>query len=129
MEMEKNEPTNWLERMVTVIAGILVLFTFVFLIYQWISEETTPPNIVVNLGEVVQKDQGYSVPVSVNNLGTQTAKDIVIEIVSKEVDSEEKGQISFQYLPGKSSVRGWVTFTKNPSRSSLKTQVLGYSTP
>ncbi len=129
MEKEEKKTTNWLERIVTVISTILVLFTFTILIYQWMSEEPTPPNIEVSLGEVTQKDQGYSVPVSVKNLGSQTAKNIVIEIVSQEDGTDEKGQISFQYIPGKSTVRGWVSFTKEPTVSSLKSQVLGYTAP
>lgn len=126
---KKKETKNWLEWTVTGIASILVLFTFTFLIYELIYEEQTPPDIQISLGDVSQKDQGYSIPVSVKNNGSRTAKDIVVEITSEENGLLEKGQINFQYLPGKSSVHGWVNFTERPTPRNLKTQVLGYSTP
>lgn len=126
MKKKEKQSTNWLERVVTIISTILVLFTFAYLIYHWISDEQTVPNIEVSLGEVKQVDTGYSVAVTAENHGSQTAKNIVIEIVSQE---DEKGQISFQYIPGKSKLRGWVTFTKKPNISNLKAQVLGYAAP
>ncbi|QAA80263.1 hypothetical protein EI546_00280 [Aequorivita sp. H23M31] len=126
---DKSENTNWLERIVTVIAGILVLFTFGFLIYQIIYRENTPPDLVISLGEITQKQQGYSIPVSVKNNGTQTAENINIEISSGEGDNQETGQLSFQYIPGKSSNKAWVNFTKKPDPNKIKTHVSGYSTP
>ncbi len=126
---KKDNSRNWLEHVVTGVAALLVLCTLGFLIFKSISQEQTPPDIQVFIGDVVPKDQGYAVPVKVKNKGTQTAKDITIEIVSGEGESEEKGEISFQYLPGKSSVRGWVIFSNKPNGSSMTTHVLGYATP
>ncbi len=125
----KEETKNWLELVITGFAAILVIFTFAFLIYELIYEKQTPPDISVTLGEILKKDEGYSVPVSVKNNGSQTAKGIVIEITSEENGTQEKGQITFDYLPGQSSVRGWVTFTIRPASSTLKSQVLGYAIP
>ncbi|WP_034259160.1 hypothetical protein [Aequorivita capsosiphonis] len=120
---------NWLEWAISILSGILVCFTLGFLAYQLIFEEQTPPNIRVVLGEVSQKDEAFAVPLEAFNKGTETAENVVIEVVLDEESDKEKGQITFEYLPGKSSVTGWVIFTKKPLSKRLKAHVIGYSTP
>lgn len=83
----------------------------------------------MSLGEVIEKDGGYSLRVSVKNQGTETAENIVIEIYSNAKNSVERGQVRFQYLPGKSTVKGWVSFSEKPETNLLKSKVLGYVTP
>ncbi len=125
----KDTSKNWLEWLVTIISGILVLATFAFLTFQLIKNEQSPPNLSVSLGEVIEKDGGYSLRVSVKNQGTETAENIVIEIYSNAKNSVERGQVRFQYLPGKSTVKGWVSFSEKPETNLLKSKVLGYVTP
>lgn len=128
--MKKNtEQKNWLEWSVTVISGILVAFTIGFLIYQIIYEEQTPPDIVVVLGEVQFKDGGYALPIHTYNNGTQTAENVIIQIKMKHPESEEISEITFAYLPRKSSANGWVSFSKEPHPEFLSTRVVGYSIP
>lgn len=128
MEQNKNEK-NWLEWSVTIISGILVVFTLGFLAYQLIYEEQTPPSINIVLGEVSQKDGAFSVPIEALNKGTKTAENVVIEVMIEGDPEKEKAQITFAFLPGKSSAKGWVIFTKRPEPKSLKTHVIGYGTP
>lgn len=123
------EDKNWLEWLITIISGILVLFTIGFLITQIIWNDNTPPEIVVTLSEGEIRADYYAIPITAKNLGTQTAQNVRIEIVQAEMQTQEKGFIVFDYLPGKSSVKGWVNFTKKPDFDSLKPHVLGYGTP
>ena len=128
--MKKNkEEKNWLEWLATIVSAILVFFTFGFLVYQLIFVENTPANIEVVLGEVIQKDNGYAVAITAKNKGSETAENVIIEIVLQSVESEEKAQITFTYLPGKSSGNGWVIFTLKPKDGELKSHVLGYEIP
>lgn len=128
--MGKNkERKNWLEWLITIISGILVFFTVGFLVYQLIYEEQTPPDIAIVLGEMSQKDDAFAIPIQASNNGTETAENVVIEIISQNDLEEEMAQITFAFLPGKSSANGWITFTKKPDVSSLKTHVVGYTTP
>lgn len=126
---KKIEKKNWLEWLITIISAILVFFTLGFLVYQMIFQERTPPNITVVLGEISQKDQAFAIPIQANNEGTETAENVIIEIVSENGQEEEKAEITFSFLPGNSSAKGWITFTKRPNISSLKTHVVGYTTP
>src|SRR5690606_3260823 len=108
MEENKNskENKNWLEWGVTLISGVLVLFTLGFLVYQMIYEKPTPPDIAVVLGSVSEKDGGYAVPIEVRNKGTQTAENVVIEISHDDGFQEEISEITFAYLPRQSSANG-----------------------
>lgn len=126
---KKKENKNWLEWLITIISGILVFFTLGFLVYQLIFEEQTPPNIVIVLGEISEKDGAFAIPIEANNKGTKTAENVVIEIISENGIAEEKAEIIFSYLPGKSAANGWVTFSKKREISSLKSHVVGYTTP
>ncbi|SRX55517.1 hypothetical protein [Aequorivita sp. CIP111184] len=126
---KKKEKKNWLEWLITIISGILVFFTLGFLIYQLIYEERTQPDIGIVLGEIVQKDDAYAVPIKATNKGTATAENVVVEIISENGENQEKAEITFSFLPGKSSADGWITFNKNPRVGSLKTHVVGYTTP
>lgn len=120
---------NWLEWSVTIISGLLVAFTLGFLIYQMIYEEKTPPDIQITLGQVVEKDGGYAIPVSAYNNGTETAENVVLEVVFAHESLNEISQITFQYLPRKSEVKGWVAFSKEPHADDLKSRIVGYNVP
>ena len=128
--MEENKKAkNWLEWLITIISGILVCFTLGFLVYQMIYQEETPPNISIILGEVSQQDGAFAIPIKATNKGTKTAENVMIEVVLQDEIEPEKAEITFAFLPGNSSVKGWVIFTKTPESNNLKTRVKGYGTP
>ena len=126
---DNKEEKNGLEWTITIISGIIVVFTLGFLVYQMIYEEQTPPDIVVVLGGVSQKDGAFAIPIKATNKGTETAENVLIEIILKDGVIEEKSEINFAYLPRKSSVNGWVIFSKKPESKNLQTRVIGYSIP
>lgn len=128
--MKKNtEQKNWLEWTITVISGLIVAFVFGFLIYQIIYEEQKPPDIEVVLGSVTQKDGAFSVPITASNKGSETAENVVVEVTFKKDSIEERSEITFQYLPRNSSVKGWISFLSHPEPHQLKSRIMGYSTP
>lgn len=128
--MEKQrESKNWLEWTVTIFSVILVLFTFTFLVYQAIYQEQTPPDIQVELGNSRQLKNYYAIPVKATNNGTETAQKVQIEISTGNAIEDEKAHIEFDYLPGKSTVGGWVSFSQNPHGKEMKIHILGYITP
>jgi uncharacterized protein (TIGR02588 family) len=123
------EEKNWLEWLVTVISGILVIFTLGFLVYQLIYEKPTPPDIEIILGETAQKDGGFGIAITARNNGSQTAENVTIEIAAEGTEPVQKARITFDYLPGNSSVKGWAIFSEKPVFENLKTHVMGYEIP
>ncbi len=120
---------NWLEWLVTIISGILVFFTLGFLVYQLIYEKPTPPDIEIILGEISQKDGGFGIAITAKNKGSQTAENVTIEIAAEATEPGQKARITFDYLPGHSSVKGWAIFSEKPDYENLKTHVMGYEIP
>ncbi len=128
--MKKKQQKNWLEWVVLVVATMLVFATIGFLIYDAITAKDTPPDITVSLGKVEQREGHFAIPLTAKNRGAQTAEDVRIEVVAGQGNQQEKAAIEFPYLPGKSTVNGWVTFTKDPGKAdTLQIRVLGYGTP
>ena len=128
MERKKNNQ-NWLEWIVTGISAIIVIFTFGFLIWQFITEEQTPPEIVITFGESLDRKEHYAIPLIAENKGAQTAQKVKIEISMGYDEGGEKAHLEFDYVPGKSKVNGWVNFNKNPGDGNLRAKVLGFVVP
>lgn len=120
---------NWVERTITIVSIALVGAVFGILVYQMIIHEQNSPDIIVELGEPEARTSHFAIPVQVKNEGTQTAKDIFIEVFADHGPESEKGKVHFDYLPGKSSVNGWVTFMEKPDYLNLKAHIMGYEVP
>ncbi|SRR5690606_1379143 len=128
--MEKTkERKNWLEWVVTGISSVIVAFTIGILIYQMAVAEETPPDIVISLGKSEAKNDYYTIPVTVKNNGATTAQKLRIEFAMGEGADIEKSLLEFDYLPGNSSVKGWISFSENPQGKYIKPHILGYTSP
>ncbi len=127
--MKMEDKKNWLEWLVLIISSLLVLGILVFLVHEMIYTEQTPPNITVDFGKTELKEGYFAVPITAKNIGSETAEDLQIEVINGFGNTEEKALLEFPYLPGNSSVNGWVTFTKNPENQPLVIHILGYATP
>lgn len=127
--MKKEDKKNWLEWVVLVISGGVVLFTFGYLIYEMTQEEQTPPDIVISYGKMEHRDGYYAIPIEAVNNGAKTAEDVRIEISTGEGTSKQTAIVNFPYLAGKSTVMGWATFSVMPTSQSIMVHILGYGTP
>lgn len=119
------EKRSKLEIVVTIISIIMVSFVAGVLIYQIITRESSPPDLIVTLGIPEVASQNYRVPVVVQNQGNTTAKMVKVKI-SKDDDSEESVLLEFDYIPADSEVSGWVSFDEKPNQNELKAMVIGY---
>jgi|SRR5690554_810205 len=113
------------EIVVTIISIIMVSVVAGVLIYQIITRESSPPDLIVTLGISEVASQNYRVPVVVQNQGNTTAKMVKVKI-SKDDDSEESVLLEFDYIPADSEVSGWVSFDEKPNQNELKAMVIGY---
>lgn len=127
--MDKEEKKNWLERIVLWISAGLVAATLVFLIYENVSVQPSSPNILISYDQMEAKGEYYALQVTVKNAGAKTAENVQIEITAGRGENPEKSQLQFQYLPGRSSVKGWTTFRKKVDKKDIEAHVIGYVTP
>lgn len=113
------------EIVVTIISIIMVSVVAGVLIYQIITRESSPPDLIVTLGISEVASQNYRVPVVVQNQGNTTAKMVKVKI-SKDDDSKESVLLEFDYIPADSEVSGWVSFDEKLNQNELKAMVIGY---
>lgn len=116
------EKRSKLEIVVTIISVIMVTFVCGFLIYQIITEKSSPPDLIVTLGVPEAASQNYRIPVLVKNKGNTTAKMVKVKISI----SDEFGVLEFDYIPAGSEVTGWISFDEKPNKSKLKAMIIGY---
>lgn len=127
--MEKRkEKRNWLEWTVTIISTVIVVFVIGILIAQ-LAEKETPPEFHISLGKTVSRNDHFSIPVTVKNSGSLTAQNLNIEFSMGEGEQTEKSMLEFDFLPGKSQVKGWISFSKNPDGKTINRHILGYTAP
>ncbi len=127
--MARQQKRNWLERTILSVGVILVSATLGILVYDMVVIEDSPPAIVVSAGKIERGQQHYALYVTAMNNGRGAAQGVIIEIKLGKADNEEKATLEFPFIPGNSTVSGWVTFRQDPSDGNLDFRVLGYSTP
>lgn len=127
--MAKRKKHNWLELTVLFIGLALVCFTLGFLGYAAITAQNTMPDIKVSQGRTERVDGYYGIPIRVENLGSQTVEDLLVEVVLDTGKTKEVAQLRFRFLPGKSTAKGWATFKQDPSDLPVTLYVHGYRIP
>ena len=110
---------------------MIILLLVAYLAYDAATLGTEPPVVHVQLGVTERLDAAYLVPVTVQNLGDQTAEDVAIEITLLDGEIEvETAELTIAFLPRQSTRTGWVTFTTDPATvDQIEPHVLGYQEP
>ena len=121
---------NKLEWIVFTVSLAVVLGTLGLLVQDMIRGESTPPELVVELGAPRRQAQGWAVPVTVRNEGGETAEGARVE-VTLEIPGQapERAEIDMAFVPADSRREGFVTFAGDPARGRLAGRVTGFETP
>lgn len=124
--VEKNE----LEWIVFAVSLVVVLGTVGLLAYDMVQGESSPPELVVELGPPRRQAQGWAVPVTVRNVGGETAEGAQVEVtLAVPGRPVERGEIDMAFVPADSRREGFVTFTADPARGRLAGRVVGFEKP
>lgn len=89
-----------------------------------------PPDITAEMGAVSEVEGGYVAEVVARNRGPSTAAAVVVTATLR--DGEETlatGEITFDYIPGRSRNRGGLFFDRDPREYDLELRVMGYTEP
>lgn len=122
---------NWLEWSVFAVGLVLISVLIGYLVYDAVTLGNDPPVINVELGTVEMQDSRYLVPVTLRNLGDETAAEVAVEVLLMNGDQEvEAAEFTTDFLPRRSTRKGWVTFQTDPATvETIETHVLGYRIP
>ena len=121
---------SFAEWVIAAIGAILVFGAIGFMFYQATQQKTAPPEFLFKIDSVTELKNGYLVKFEVENAGTETAADVLIEgELSSGAETLEKNTVTLNYVPSHSRSRGGLYFRKNPREFSLQLRVAGYAAP
>lgn len=123
----KKNPLEWA---VFGIGLVLTLAVVGFLAWDAARSGDEPPDLVVELGAPQPRTHGWAVPVTVRNLGEETAEGARV-LVTLELPGGEKeeAEIDLPFVPRHSRREGWVHFLHPPASGRLSGRVTGYEQP
>jgi uncharacterized protein (TIGR02588 family) len=121
------------EKAVGVVGLFLVLGILGFFIYQGFQPDT-PPEIVIEIEQIVANGGGYLVQFHALNRGSATAAGVLVEGTLSEAanptgEPVATSQVTFDYIPAYSTRQGGLFFQANPEQYQLQIQVKGYLEP
>ncbi|MBW3629471.1 MAG: TIGR02588 family protein [Gemmatimonadetes bacterium] len=120
-------PWEWVAAAFSSLLVLGVIGTFV---YEAMAGPPTPPNVRIEVERVGKVGDLYLVEFQALNSGRTTAAGLEVEGELKAgARSVETSGVTIDYLPGESSRRAGLFFSKDPSRFTLVIQPKGYDRP
>ena len=120
---------NLLEWTVFGVSLVLIGLVVGLLLHEHFTTCADPADLAVTLGDAVAADGRYAVPVDVRNGGDTTAEDVHVQVTLTGGGDEEASELTLPYVPYRSQLRAWVTFSRAPAAGRLAARVLGYREP
>ena len=121
---------NALEWTVFAVSLVLIAATIAFLVRDGGSAESKTPQIEVRTGQAVQSAGMWSVPVIVTNRGDETAEQLRVEVsVLQDGRETEKAQLTFAFVPRRSSREAWALFRSDPRALKIDARATSYEKP
>lgn len=109
---------------------LLVLGSIGFALYEAIAGDSSPPDVRVEVIEILPAQDGFLVEFRVINEGGRTAAGLTVEgELRNGTDILEASDTTVEYVPSHSERQGGLFFTLNPSDYELQIRAKGYETP
>ena len=122
--------TSAWEWAVAAVGALLVLSVVGLMLYEALTEPSTPPQIEVSVDTIVQTEYGHVVQFQARNHGQITAAGLVVEgELKSDTGTVEKAQVTIDYVPSESRRKGGLLFTHDPRRYTVKVSAKGYDVP
>lgn len=97
---------------------LLILFTIAYLGYKTYTHNPSPPDIIVTYSFDPSRQSPYRYKLIVENVGGETAEDVIIEMGLQIGDSTvEKSELQLAFVPQSSTREGWVNFLQDPAKA------------
>jgi uncharacterized protein (TIGR02588 family) len=130
-EPQQGEPDiPVMEWVVAAFGLMLVLATLVFLVFQALHREETPPDVIVQVGSISPAAAGYLVQFRAINHGGQAAEGLVVRgELRGDGNIIETSETRIDYVPADSERRGGLYFRIDPRQVQLEIRALGYEYP
>jgi uncharacterized protein (TIGR02588 family) len=119
-----------LEWLLGSIGALMVAGAIGFLAWSGMVQGDAPPDIRVEVEQVLQQRNGWLVMVRAFNEGGSAAAEVTVggELTASD-GTVETAELRLDFLPSRSDRRGGLFFTRDPKSQALKVRVLGYAEP
>lgn len=108
---------------------LIVAGTIGYLLFKATTDGGKPPDIRVEVVEVISLAEGFLAKFQAVNVGDETAANVEIEGTSGAGPDGETSQVTLGFLPPHSARRGGLFFQKDPRTPSLQLRAMGYEEP
>ena len=125
-----NAVSQSIEWTLGLVSGALVLGVLVWLLVEGLAPSADTPILSITAGQPQPVGADFYVPFTVRNDSEATAASVVVEAsLSPSTPSEQRSEVTLDYAPAMSEVKGSFVFTQDPRSAPLQLRVLGYRDP
>ena len=115
---------------IAVLGLVLVLGSIVFMLYEAVAGDTSPPDVTVHVDSIVPTRNGFLVKFRVVNDGGSTAEGLTVEgELRKGAEPLETSDTTIEYVPSHSEREGGLFFTFDPRQHEVRLRAKGYEKP
>ena len=109
---------------------VLVLGSIGFALYEAAIGDSSPPNVTVEVEEIVRLENRFLVEFRVVNQGGTTAAGLTVEgELRNGTEIVETSDTTIEYVPSRSERSGGLFFTRDPGQYELELRAKGYEMP
>jgi len=109
---------------------VLVLGSIVFVLYQAVAGDSSPPDVTVHVDSIVPTRNGFLVKFRAVNDGGSTAEGLTVEgELSNGSELLERSDTTIEYVPSRSEREGGLFFTSDPRQYEVRLRAKGYEKP
>jgi uncharacterized protein (TIGR02588 family) len=109
---------------------VLALGSIGFALYEAVAGDSSPPDVTVEVVEILPAQDGFLVEFRVINEGGTTAAGLTVEGELRDgAEIVEASDTTVEYVPSHSEREGGVFFTRDPRQYELQLRAKGYETP
>lgn len=120
-------PAEWIAAAISL---VIIVGVVGYLAYDAFGSRDSPPAVFVEMDSIVTVRGEHQVFIRATNRGKATAADVVVEgVVGQSPGSEERVQLTLDFIPGLGTRHGGLIFTRDPRREGLRLRAIGYTEP
>ena len=111
--------------------GLLLIFGSIgFMLYEAAAGDSSPPNVTVQVENIISTQNGFLVEFRAVNEGGRTAEGLTVEGKLRNGNEiVEASETTIEYVPSHSERTGGLFFTLDPRQYELELRAKGYETP
>ncbi|MCJ8518660.1 uncharacterized protein (TIGR02588 family) [Pseudorhizobium tarimense] len=121
---------HWLEWATGIISMLLIIGMIGWIAGEAIFQQQTSPAFRSEVVATHEVDGGFRVEFEIFNDGTSTAAAVEVRgELAGPGQPTETAETTFDYVPARSSSKGGLIFTQNPSGGVIRIRAVGYTEP